>query len=286
LLEAEASIAAQIVGLDPGLGVIHADQLNRDSLSMDLMEPIRPMVDRYVIDLLDRRAFAASDFYETREGVCRLMPGLAKELARTTETWFRAVGRVAEDVVRMLESSEPTGRSPTPITERRRSAGRGILPASANTIELRVARTCSWCGAATPRRRRTCRGGCEASERQRSREAFVSAGVARSQSLRQSGAKPSPESFERLRIADQASNRVAEARRWQRDHQWPEPGTYEREVAPAITNVSAASIARATGLSRGYCQLIKRGEAIPHPMWWAALVGSADDRSVGARLRR
>lgn len=39
-------MAARVVGLDPGMGVLHADQPNRDSLAADLMEPIRPLVDR------------------------------------------------------------------------------------------------------------------------------------------------------------------------------------------------------------------------------------------------
>ena len=54
ILEGEASIAARIVGLDPGIGLLHADQLNRDSLAADLMEPVRPLVDRYVLRLLSR----------------------------------------------------------------------------------------------------------------------------------------------------------------------------------------------------------------------------------------
>lgn len=64
---------------------------------------------------------------------------------------------------------------------------------------------------------------------------------------------------------------MAAARAWQATHLWPEPGTYERDVRHRLEGVPAAAIARATGLSRGYSQLIKRGEAVPHPMWWEAL---------------
>jgi CRISPR-associated endonuclease Cas1 len=77
ILEGEAAIAARIVGLDPGLGVFHADQPSRDSLAADLMEPVRPLVDRFVLGLLAHRYFAAADFHETRQGVCRVTPGLA-----------------------------------------------------------------------------------------------------------------------------------------------------------------------------------------------------------------
>ena len=42
LLEAEAVIASQTVGLDPGVGILHVDKQARDSLALDLMEPVRP----------------------------------------------------------------------------------------------------------------------------------------------------------------------------------------------------------------------------------------------------
>ena len=45
LLESEARLAVAALGLDPGLGVLHADTPARDSLACDVMEPVRPMVD-------------------------------------------------------------------------------------------------------------------------------------------------------------------------------------------------------------------------------------------------
>jgi len=54
LLESEARLAATAMGLDPGLGVLHADTDARDSLACDLMEPIRPHVDAFVLNWLTR----------------------------------------------------------------------------------------------------------------------------------------------------------------------------------------------------------------------------------------
>jgi CRISPR-associated endonuclease Cas1 len=68
LLEAECRIACLAIGLDPGLGIVHADQRSRDSLALDIMEAVRPDVDAYVLDLLASRVFAARDFHETRQG--------------------------------------------------------------------------------------------------------------------------------------------------------------------------------------------------------------------------
>jgi CRISPR associated protein Cas1/Short repeat of unknown function (DUF308) len=45
IIEAEAQIAALRMGLDPGLGLLHADQRTRNSLPCDSMEPVRPRID-------------------------------------------------------------------------------------------------------------------------------------------------------------------------------------------------------------------------------------------------
>jgi CRISPR-associated endonuclease Cas1 len=139
ILEAEARIAALRMGLDPGLGLLHIDQGSRNSLPCDLMEPMRPKVDAYVLDLLRSRTFKKSDFFETREGICRIMPPLTQELAHTGPMLAKELGPVTERVARMLfeaarntkaanakGKAESTGKRqlPTPLTEANRSAGR------------------------------------------------------------------------------------------------------------------------------------------------------------------
>ena len=59
MLEAEARIALLAIGLDPGIGVLHADLEARDSLTLDLMEAVRPRVDAHVLGLLRTRTAAA-----------------------------------------------------------------------------------------------------------------------------------------------------------------------------------------------------------------------------------
>ena len=49
-----SSIGLSNVGLDPGIGVLHNDLRARDSLACDVMEPIRPQVDAFVLDWLTR----------------------------------------------------------------------------------------------------------------------------------------------------------------------------------------------------------------------------------------
>ena len=89
LLEVETRVALIARGLDPGLALFHADEANRQSLAADVMEPVRPHVDAFVLNLARTRTFSAKDFAETREGACRLASSLAQELAPTMATWAK-----------------------------------------------------------------------------------------------------------------------------------------------------------------------------------------------------
>jgi CRISPR-associated endonuclease Cas1 len=277
LLEAEATFAARVVGLDPGLGVLHADQLNRDSLSADLMEPVRPLVDRYVLELLTSRPLAAADFFETRQGVCRVTSGLARELAQTHPRWRLAVGRVAEAAAAELEYGDPGRRLlPTPVIGRNRSLGRGEHGRPDRQPALaRVDNACISCGRPTPPRRRTCSAVCEAETRAVTAEAFVAAGRRALVELRATGWKPVHGERARARIAGRTSELVRAARAWQQANPWPtDPDRFAREVQPRLGAVAVAALVAATGLSEAYCRRIKRGEVVPHPMWWEAIAAT------------
>jgi CRISPR-associated endonuclease Cas1 len=100
LLEVETRIALIGRGLDPGLALFHCDEANRQSLAADVMEPVRPHVDAFVLNIARTRTFSAKDFAETREGVCRLASPLAQELAPTMATWAKLVAPYAEAVAR------------------------------------------------------------------------------------------------------------------------------------------------------------------------------------------
>jgi CRISPR-associated protein Cas1 len=62
ILQTEATIAAQRMGFDPTIGLMHADKRYRPSLASDLMEPVRPVADRIVLELLAGREFSRGDF--------------------------------------------------------------------------------------------------------------------------------------------------------------------------------------------------------------------------------
>ncbi len=125
LLEAEATIACWAVGLDPGLGILHADQPARASMALDAMEPARPAVDEFVLDLVHQRAWSRRDFEEVERGQVRVLLPLARELLATSPGWATAVAPWAERVAqRLAQLGGIRRRLPTPLTEANRSAGR------------------------------------------------------------------------------------------------------------------------------------------------------------------
>jgi CRISPR-associated endonuclease Cas1 len=138
VLESEARVAALSMGLDPGIGLMHADLRSRDSLACDLMESVRPKVDAFLLDFLKGRAFKKTDFFETREGICRVMPAITKQLMTTGPLWAKELGPIVESVALTL-FDEHSRRSdwqrksrhnsmPTLLTQANRSRGRNARP--------------------------------------------------------------------------------------------------------------------------------------------------------------
>jgi len=81
VLESHVRIATVTAGLDPTIGYLHASRPSRVALVYDLMEPLRPQVDRLVLDFIWGRTLAPLDFILTERGVCRLHPQLARMVA-------------------------------------------------------------------------------------------------------------------------------------------------------------------------------------------------------------
>lgn len=285
LLESEASLAARIVGLDPGLGLMHVDQAFRDSLAADLMEPIRPAVDSYAFELLTTRSFAARDFFETRSGACRVTAPLTHELAQTIPHWGRLVGKVAEDLARALDPSGVHRRgSSTPITGRRRAAGRTIEPGKATVERALTARqACSWCGSPARTGKPTCSTACAAHALSQSHEQFAAAASVRMRGFDRTNHPGLTPAARQKRSETRKAQRAAELA-WEREHPGPvDREVFRREIAPMLANLSASAISRATGLSVRYCGEIKRRERVPHPRVWhllASLVPAAQHTRV------
>ncbi len=94
----EARLACVAAGLAPGLGVLQRDASVRDSLVLDVLEPVRPEVDRFVLELLAETTFTRRDFIEQSDGTVRLGDALTRRLVSTMPMWERAVAPYAEQV--------------------------------------------------------------------------------------------------------------------------------------------------------------------------------------------
>ena len=124
ILESEARLAISELGLDPGIGFLHSDTRTRDSLACDLMEPIRPHVDAFLLDWLRRTPMQKKWFFEQRDGNCRLTAEFVGELSETSQMWRHLLGPMAEWIAHTLWSvtSGPsiTKAPATRLTQRRK----------------------------------------------------------------------------------------------------------------------------------------------------------------------
>jgi len=78
LCESEARLALNALGLDPGIGYLHLPRANRDSFALDIMEPIRPEVERWLYQWVSTEPFRRKEFFEQSNGNCRLMTPSAR----------------------------------------------------------------------------------------------------------------------------------------------------------------------------------------------------------------
>lgn len=78
ILAGQVERALQIAGLDVAVGSLHADQDGRASLVYDVMEPLRPVVDKIIFDWITTQRWRRADFVIDRHGMIRVHPQLAR----------------------------------------------------------------------------------------------------------------------------------------------------------------------------------------------------------------
>jgi CRISPR-associated endonuclease Cas1 len=265
VLESEARLAAAALGLDPGIGVMHVDSPSRDSLACDLMEPIRPQVDAYVLDWISREPIRREWFFEQRNGNCRLMGSFAVRLSETALTWGRAVAPIAEWVSRTLWSTlrKPTGQSypATRLTQSRRRQAKGNSFDARSGDTPRPPRICRNCGAPIKRGQTYC--------------ALCAVGVSREgliEAAKLGRIATHSREAEALRAKSQRKHAAALAA-WQPSElpQWLNEEVYRTKIQPALAGITVPGIATSLGISEPYATDIRRGRRIPHARHWQAL---------------
>ena len=85
VLTARTQIKLISEGYDPTIGVMHDKEGARGTypaFALDRMEPMRPVIDRAVLQLVNTTTFTGADFSIQHDGVCRLNPELGRRVAQ------------------------------------------------------------------------------------------------------------------------------------------------------------------------------------------------------------
>ena len=264
LLESEARLAIAALGLDPGLGVMHFDSPSRDSLASDLMEPIRPRVDAYVLDWITRGPLRREWFFEQRDGNCRLMVSFALQLSASAPTWGRAVAPLAEGIARIFSSSIPKRSKrifpSTRLTQNSRREGRGISANLSIEAPPRPETICRNCGSSTCGAQY-----CRACSPMALRENLINA----AKLGRIATHTPKAEA---RRAATMRRQEVAK-RAWRLSDlpKWLTENVYREKIMPRLATFTVSAIASALEISKPYATDIRGGKRVPHPRHWETL---------------
>jgi len=263
IAESECRLAATACGLDPGIGFLHTDTANRDSLALDLIETIRPAIEAWLLDWLISEPLRRSDFSESSDSNCRIGSALCSKLSETASTWGKLVAPWAEYVAHSLYVGRSTraGCVPTlktPLTQSHRREAKG-----AQAPKLRMPKTdhvCRGCGKPIRKEREHC-GNCA-----------VSSATGRLVHAARRGriAGQSPEA--RAKHSQSARMHAIARSSWDTSSQpaWLTREFFSQKVQPLLANFSTSEIRSRIGVSRWYAGKIRQGHH-PHPRHWLSL---------------
>jgi CRISPR-associated endonuclease Cas1 len=258
--ESECRLALIACGLDPGLGFIHTDTANRDSLALDLIEVIRPQIESWLLNWITTESLRRSDFFETPNGNCRLMAQLCCRLSETTRSWRALVGPWAEFIVHSLLSkrSLSLAKLKTPLTQRHRREAKGA-PAPVLTMP-KMEHVCGGCGKPIREDHQECWSCAQTSTRARMVE------IARIGRM----AAQKPEA--RAKHSESARKHALARSSWDTSSQpvWLTEECFLKTIQPLLAIASASAIRRCIGVSHCYASKIRQGYR-PHPRHWLSL---------------
>jgi CRISPR-associated endonuclease Cas1 len=262
VLESESTLAASAMGLLPEIGLLHSDTPNRTSLSCDLMEVCRPKCDAFVLHWLQSEPLRKSDFWEDRNGNCRLVSALAIRLSETADTWRKFVAPVAEYVAQELWSSisKPASKLArqliaTRLTQRNKRQVKGSDVTKVD--QPKPEHVCGNCGANI----RSDKTLCSKCAKQATRKNF------------RAGRKIAQRPENLARRSETMRTHRRGISNWKPSDlpAWLTRDVYVEQIQPALAGVSKSSIRAALGVSEPYAADIHAGRRRPHPRHWQAL---------------
>jgi CRISPR-associated endonuclease Cas1 len=265
VLESESRLAVAALGLDPGLGVMHMDAPARDSLAFDVMEPVRPMVDAYLLNWVRRETLKRDWFFEERDGNCRLMGSFAIRLSETAPTWARAVAPFAEMVARTLwttiRKQVRHHRPATSLTQLHRREAKVALSGTPQVPLPHAQSFCRECGAEIGRGRTWCAPCSIVSSTAGLIKAAQRGRVAAQSDLAQSRRAETQRGHATAKAAWQVSD-VPDC--LTRDF-------YISEIQPQLKTLTLSVLASKLGISIPYAVDVRSARRIPHQRHWPTL---------------
>jgi CRISPR-associated endonuclease Cas1 len=270
VLESEARLALAALGLDPGIGFLHNDSKVRDSLACDLMEPVRPQVDAFLLDWLSKGPLRRDWFFEQRDGNCRLMGSFAVQLSQTANTWRDAVAPFAEGITKSLWSfrSEPTQRyaPATRLTHSKKREAKGIYSGPKSKSAVIGPVVCRICGATIKPGFKYCRN-CVPTI---SRENILKASKL--------GRLNTHSPMAQARRSETKKRQDTALKAWNPgdNPDWLDESFYRKNIQSKLLLVQASTIRTLLRVSEPYAGRIRFGRCLPHKRHWlllARLVG-------------
>jgi len=71
---------------DTSIGLLHETLPGRSAFILDIIEPVRPVIDAKIIFTLKYHTLDPTDFIIRKDGVCRLSPQFARKVATVVES--------------------------------------------------------------------------------------------------------------------------------------------------------------------------------------------------------
>jgi hypothetical protein len=230
------------------------------------MEPVRPEVDAFVLDMVERRTFRKAEFTETADGHVRLLAPLTHELAETMPQWAKSLGPVAEHVAHVFgKAMDGTYSAATPLTRSRTRTAQAVVKARKVEATRRAAasrvlqRPPAQSAALPPWTCPDC-GGAVTNPRHVRCETCIAADPAQA-----------PEIRGRRGVAIAARKRALTEWEQANPDTVYDPELFRRDILPRLAGVKLSEIAEAAGCSKAYASDIRRGKWTPHVSTWSAL---------------
>jgi len=263
IAESECRKAAISCGLDPGLGFIHTDTANRDSLGLDLIETIRPAIEAWLLDWLLTEPLTRADFSESSDGNCRITTSLCAKLGETAPTWGKLVAPWAEYVAHSLyvgrsSDSTVTRGLKTPLTQRHRREAKGsVIPIAKIPKADHV---CRGCGKFIRKDRIVC-ANCS-----------IPDATIRLLKVAETGRLAAKKPNARAKHSISARKNVNACISWEPSNNpaWLTQQFFSKEIQPKLADTPTYKITKAIGVSRWYVGKIRKGY-MPHPRHWKTL---------------